>query len=146
MLATPPKEPPADAANLDPIQFVFFSEMRRSEWNPDISLFGEPIDPLACLVAAKFEALHNLPPSVEPIVVYHGTLGDRASYIATRGFELTSHCYGATDAVCHVKCTPSVCRCRMLGPAVYGTTFGRALAFASTRLARGVSDEQHFTR
>jgi hypothetical protein len=149
LLSTPPKEPPVDAICLDPMQYVFFSELAQSEWNPDVTLFGEPIDPIASLVAAKFARLHNLPNQVFPIVVYHGTLGTRAGYIKSQGFDAPRACgfkgSNATDVVCQVKCTEAVCRCRMLGPAVYGTTFGRALAFASTRFARGVSDEAKFS-
>ena len=54
LLATPPAEPPADAEWLDPIQFAFLSELVPSAWNPQVTMFGEPIDPVACLVAAKF--------------------------------------------------------------------------------------------
>ncbi len=144
LLATPPREPPADALELDPIQYAFFSELFKTEWNPDVTLFGELIDPIASLVAAKFRTLHSMPPPLFPIVAYHGTLGINASFILSHGFDAPSACSRASDAVCPFKCSESVCRCRMLGPGVYGTTFGRALAFASTRHARGVSETAKF--
>ena len=51
----------------------------------------------------------------------------------------------ATDSPQDLKCDSRVCRCRMMGPAVYGTCFRRALAFAATRLVSGSSTEHRDT-
>jgi hypothetical protein len=140
--------PVVDAAKMDKTQYVFFSELVRTEWNQHGLLYGEPVDPIVQIVASRFCSMWSMPYPKAPIVLYHGTLADRSDEIVTNGFRTSSSCrydrhFGApTDTMQPIDCTPRVCRCRMLGTGVYGTIFRRALSFAATRFARGHRSQQ----
>ncbi len=128
MLSKEPDQAIMDAKYLDQTQFAFFSEVNPTEWNPHALLYGETFEPLVAETIRRFQWLWGMRAPETPVVLYHGTTHSRASEIQRTGFVVSNECsrldhsgaMAASDAS-EIKCTHRHCRCRMLGPGVYGT-------------------------
>lgn len=93
---------PSNAMYESKSMYVFLSELAKTEWNDQGLVMGEAVDPMVLAMVNRFCSMYSMPFPTLPMVLYHGTLEDRAISISRDGFAIYDTCKSTRDlSVCN---------------------------------------------